>query len=330
MPGGDSPPAGRSAGIRFAHDPRQALARGERPGGEDVILVTGASGFIGRHLVAGLRSLERPTRCLVRSESRGRKLAAQGCDIARGDMSDPDTLRAACEGVDAIVHLVAIIRGKPGDYQRVMAGGTRALVDAARAAGVRRFILVSALGLAEETFELTPYYRAKWDEERTLKASGLEHVIFRPSFVFARDGGVLPTFVRLVRFSPLTPVLGPGTQRIQPVAVEDVASHLIKAIELEDARDRTFDLAGPDQVSWDDLYGLIASVLGKRRRRVHIPFALARAQAALFERMPGFPFTRDQLTMLAAGDNVGEIGPTEQIFGLALQPLEEQIRRAVA
>ncbi|MGA9762335.1 MAG: NAD(P)H-binding protein [Gaiellaceae bacterium] len=295
-----------------------------------MILVTGATGFIGRHLVAGLRSLEQPTRCLVRSQSRGRKLEAQGCVLARGDMSDPDSLRTACEGIDTVIHLVGIIRGRRRDYQQLMAAGTKALVEAAGAARARRFILVSALGLAEETWELTPYYEAKWSEERTLKASGLEHVIFRPSFVFARSGGVLPTFIRLVRFSPLTPVLGPGTQRVQPVAIEDVVSHLIKAIELEDARDRTFDLAGPDQVSWDELYGLIASVLGKRRRRVHIPFALARAEAALFERLPGFPFTRDQLKMLAAGDNVGDIGPTQQVFGLSLLPLEEQIRRAVA
>jgi len=295
-----------------------------------MILVTGATGFIGRHLVAGLRSLEQPTSCLVRREARARKLAAQGCALARGDMADAASLRAACEGVDTVIHLVAIIRGGPHDYQQVMAAGTQALVEAASAASVRRFILVSALGLTEETFELTPYYRAKWDEERTLKASGLEHVIFRPSFVFGRCGGVLPTFIRLVRYSPLTPVLGPGTQRIQPIAIADVVSHLIKAIELEDARDRTFDLAGPDRVSWDELYSLIAHVIGKRRRRVHVPFALARSGAALFDRLPGFPFTRDQLKMLAAGDNVGEIEVTRQVFGLPLLALEEQIRRAAA
>ena len=295
-----------------------------------MILVTGASGFIGRHLVAGLRSLERPTRCLVRSEARARKLEGLGCSLARGDMTDPASLRAACAGADTVIHLVAIIRGKQSDYRQVMAAGTRALIEAASEAGVRRFILVSALGLAEETSELTPYYQAKWEEERTLKASGLEHVILRPSFVFGRCGGVLPTFIRLVRYSPLTPVLGPGTQRIQPVAVQDVASHLIGAIELEDAADRTFDLVGPDQVSWDELYSLIANVIGKRRRRIHIPFALARAGAALFERLPGFPFTRDQLKMLAAGDNVGDIALTQQVFGLPLLPLEEQIRRAVA
>jgi len=295
-----------------------------------VILVTGAGGFIGRHLVKSLRSLERPTRCLVRSEARGRKLEAQGCALARGDMADPASLRAACEGVDTVIHLVAIIRGSERDFERVMTTGTQNLIEAANAASVGRFILVSALGLSKETSDLTPYYRAKWTEERTLKASGLEHVILRPSFVFGRCGGVLPTFIRLVRYSPVTPVLGPGTQRIQPIDVHDVASHLVAAIGLAEARDRTFDLAGPDQVTWDDLYGLIAKTIGKRRARVHIPFALARTQAALFERLPGFPFTRDQLKMLAAGDNVGDIEPTRQVFDLPLRSLEEQIRRATA
>ena len=295
-----------------------------------MILVTGAGGFVGRHLVKGLCALDQPPRCLVRSEARGRKLAAQGCALAQGDMTDPPSLRAACEGVDTVIHLVAIIRGKPSDYDEVMTAGTRALIEAAGAARVRRFILVSALGLNEGTAELTPYYRAKWEEERALKESGLEHVIFRPSFIFGRCGGVLPTFIRLVRNSPLTPVLGPGTQRIQPVAVQDVAAHLIKAIELGGARGRVFDLAGPDRVNWDELYALIASAIGKRRRRVHVPFALARPAAALFERLPGFPFTRDQLKMLAAGDNVGDITTTQQAFDLPLLSLEEQIQRAVA
>lgn len=315
--------------IQSARSSKLASAAERKPkDGERTILVTGAGGFVGRHLISGLRSLDRPTRCLVRSEAGGRKLEAQGCTLARGDMTDPASLRAACEGVDTVIHLVAIIRGKPGDYQRVMVDGTRALVEAASAARVRRFILVSALGTSEETTELTPYYRAKWDEERELESAELEHVIFRPSFVFGRCGGALPTFIRLVRRSPFTPVLGPGTQLIQPIAVQDVAAHLIKAIELEQAQGRAFDLAGPDRVNWDQLYSLIASVIGKRRRLVHVPFALARPAAALFERLPGFPFTRDQLKMLAAGDNVGDIATTQQVFGLPLRPLEEQIRHA--
>ena len=140
-------------------------------------------------------------------------------------MSDADSLARAVEGVDAVVHLVAIITGKPEEFEQVMTRGTESLVSAAERAGVRRFVLMSALGTSEATRELTPYYRAKWAMEQAVQAAPFEHTIFRPSFVFGRDGGVLPTFLRLVRYSPVTPVVGPGTQRIQPIWVDDVAAY---------------------------------------------------------------------------------------------------------
>lgn len=292
-----------------------------------MILVTGATGFIGRHLVAALRSQRRPVRCLVRPGSHAQSLEQAGCEIARGDMTDHRSLRTACEGAEAVVHLVAIMRGGGADFAEVMTEGTRALVAAARDAGVRRFVLVSALGLSEGTRDLTPYYKAKWQEERALEESDLDRIVLRPSFVFGAGGGILPTFLKLVRYSPVTLVLGSGKELIQPVAIEDAVSHLAAAIEL-DAGDRTFDLVGPDRVSWDTLYELIARALGKHRLRLHIPYAIARAQAAAFERLPGFPFTRDQLKMLDAGDNTGDAEATREAFGLPLVSLEEQIRRA--
>jgi len=102
-----------------------------------------------------------------------------------------------------------------------MEQGTRDLVDAAKAAGVRRFVLMSALGTTAETKDLVPYYHAKWDMEQTVAGSGLEHVTFRPSFVFGADGGILPTFKRIAKLTPVTPITGRGTQRIQPIWVDD-------------------------------------------------------------------------------------------------------------
>ena len=104
-------------------------------------------------------------------------------------MTSSANLRSAVEGVDAVVHLVAIRQGAKEQFERVMAQGTRDLVAAAKDAGVPRFVLMSALGTGEETKDLVPYYHAKWEMEQTVKGSGLEHVIFRPSFVFGRDGG---------------------------------------------------------------------------------------------------------------------------------------------
>jgi NADH dehydrogenase len=292
------------------------------------VLVTGATGFIGPHVVHALRARATPVRALVRDPARATRLAAWGVELAAGDVTDPVSLRAACEGVDAVVHLVAIIRGRPQDFDRVMAQGTRNVVAAAQEVGVRRFVLASALGLDERTKDAVPYFAAKWEMERAARESGLEHVIFRPSFVFGRDGGVLPTFVRVARFAPVTPIVGPGTQRLQPIWVEDLAEHYVQAITEPAAANRTFELGGPDAVSWNEFWERLRRTLGVRRPAVHIPFGAMRLQAAVTERLPGAPVTRDQLTMLALGDNVVTDPSAVETFQLPLVPLDEQLRRA--
>ena len=232
------------------------------------------------------------------------------------------------EGCDAVVHLVAIILGKPADFERVMAQGTRDLVAAAREAGVRRVVLMSALGVGEKTKELTPYYRAKWDMEQAVQSSGLEHVIFRPSFVFGSDGGSLQVFIRQVRWSPVTPVIGDGKKEIQPIWVDDVAAYFAKGVDLPAAANRTFELGGPDVVTWNELYARIAAGLRKRRGRLNLPVGLVRAGAAMVEWLPNAPITRDQIQMIEAGDNTCDMTPANETFGFETIPLDEMIRRA--
>ena len=268
-------------------------------------------------------------RCLVRSPERAGQLKAWGCELVEGDVTDPESLKRALEGAETVIHLVAIIVGPPEAFERVMTRGTESLVAASEQAGVRRFILMSALGTTEETRELTPYYRAKWSMEQTVQAAPFEHTIFRPSFVFGRDGGVLPTFFRLVRYSPVTPVVGPGTQRIQPIWIDDVAAYFAGSIDLAAAAGRTFEIGGPDVVTWDGLYSRIASILGKRRAKLHLPFGVMRVQARVIEALPGpSPITPDQVKMLQAGDNVVTNDDAQETFGLPLVPLDEQLRRA--
>jgi NADH dehydrogenase len=292
------------------------------------VLVTGGTGFVGPYVVHALRTQETPVRALVRDPARATRLTAWGVELAVGDVTDPASLRAACEGVDAVVHLVAIIRGRPADFERVMAEGTRNVVAAAQEADVRRFVLASALGLDERTKDAVPYFAAKWEMERAVRESGLEHVIFRPSFVFGRDGGVLPTFVRLARFAPVTPIIGSGRQRLQPIWAEDLAQYYALALTEQAAANRTFELGGPDAVSWNEFWERLKRVLGVRRPSVHVPFGAMRLQATLTERLPGAPVTRDQLTMLELGDNVVSDPSAVETFELPLVPLDEQLRRA--
>ena len=187
---------------------------------------------------------------------------------------------------------------------------------------------MSALGVNEETRELVPYYRAKWEMERTVKEAGLEYVIFRPSFIFGSDGGVLPLFIRQVRWSPVVPVVGSGNTKLQPIWVDDVASYFAAGVEMEAAANRTFELGGPDAVTWNEFFARIRKVLGVRRATVHIPFRLVQSAAALAELLPTPPVTRDQLKMLAAGDNTCDMTPAFETFGIEVVPLDDQIRRA--
>lgn len=293
------------------------------------ILVTGGTGFVGPKVVHALRARNHVVRALVRDRRRANTLEAWGCELVDGDVTDLASLRSATDDVECVVHLVAIIKGRPADFERVMAQATRDLVEAAEGTGARRFVLMSALGTSEQNRDLVPYYRAKWDMEQAVTSSSLEHVIFRPSFVFGSDGGVLPTFLRQVRWSPLTPVVGAGTTRLQPIWVDDVAVFFAESVDSAAAAGQTFELGGPDAVTWNELYDRIRRVLGARRVTLHVPVGLMRFGARLTDRLPFAPITRDQLTMLVeGGDQVCDATPAAELFGVTPIGLDEQLRRA--
>jgi NADH dehydrogenase len=292
------------------------------------ILVTGGTGFVGPSIVHALLAQDRDVRALVRSSARGAQLASWGAELVTGDVTDRASLDAAVRNCTHVVHLVAILKGRPDDFQRVMTEGFRNVLAAAQEAGVERVVLMSALGTTEQTKDLVPYYGAKWHMEQDLKESGREYVIFQSSFVFGRDGGALSTFMRQVKVAPVVTVIGDGLQRSQPIWVEDVAAYFARAIELPEAANRTFEIGGPDTVTWNELYERIANVLGKRRRLVHVPWSVARAGARATQWIPGAPLTVDQIAMLQGGDNVVSSSDAVATFQLPLVPLDEQLRRA--
>jgi NADH dehydrogenase len=294
-----------------------------------VILVTGGTGFVGGHIVHALRADDRPVRCLVREPRKARTLETLGCELVEGDMTDAAALRRAVEGVESVVHLVAIRQGKDERFEQVMSGGARKLVAAAKEAGVRLFVLMSALGTSEESRELVPYYRAKWDVEQVVQGSGIDHVIFRPSFVFGRDGGILPTFRRLAKLAPVTPIIGSGKRRLQPIWVDDVAAYFARSLDLEPARNRVFELGGPEAITWNEFWARWKRALGVRRPSMHVPVGLMRVNALVTERLPGdIPLTRDLLTMLEHADNVVTNDDAVRTFELPLMPVDDQLRRA--
>jgi uncharacterized protein YbjT (DUF2867 family) len=295
-----------------------------------VILVTGGSGFVGGHVVHELRGRGLAVRCLVRDPRKAQKLEAWGCERVRGDMTDPASLRRAVDGIETVIHLVAIRQGRLRDFQRIMVEGTRDLLAAAKGAEVRRVVQMSALGASEETKDLVPYYGAKWEIEGLVRESDIPYVIFRPSFVFARDGGILPTFAKLARLAPVTPIIGSGKQRIQPIWAGDVATYFADAVGREEVTGQLFELGGPDAVTWNEFWERLKRALGVRRPSVHVPVGLMRVNALVTERLPGnIPLTRDLLKMLEHGDNVVSNDDAVRTFQVPLVPLDEQLRRGV-
>ena len=294
------------------------------------VLVTGATGFVGPAVANAIVDAGHEVRVLERTPGAWQESGIRCQEAVQGDVTDLNSLRAATAEIEVVVHLVAIRQGRPEQFQRVMIGGTRNLIAAAKERGVTRFVLMSALGTTDSTKDLVPYYNAKWTEEQDVKRSGMEHVIFRPSFVFGRGGGILPTFRKLARLAPVTGIIGSGEQRIQPIWIDDVGAYFARAIDLPEAASRTFELGGPDVVTWNEFWQRLRASLGIRRRpSLHIPTRLMRIPATVTERLPGnVPLTRDLLTMLEAGDNVVTNQDAVRTFELPLVPLDEQLRRA--
>jgi NADH dehydrogenase len=296
------------------------------------VLVTGATGFVGPAVANAIVDAGHEVRVLERKPGAWKEAEIRCQEAVQGDVTDLASLRQAAQAIEVVVHLVAIRQGKQEQFQRVMIGGTRNLIAAANEVGVRRFVLMSALGVTEQTKDLVPYYNAKWTMEQDLERSALEHVIFRPSFIFGRYGGILPTFLKMAKLSPFTPVMGSGEQRIQPIWLDDVGRYFAQSVDASEAARRTFEIGGPDVVSWNELWERIRATLGIRRRpTLHMPIGLMRVPAVVTERLPGnIPLTRDLLTMLEAGDNVVSNDDAVEAFDVTPVPLDEQLRRAAA
>jgi uncharacterized protein YbjT (DUF2867 family) len=277
------------------------------------VLVTGGTGYVGPPVVARLQERGHEVRALVRSP--GARLPA-GVEAAAGDVTDRASLERAAQGVDAIVHLVAVLDASHDVMEAVNAGGPRNVVAAAQAAGVRRLVHMSALGVTAEHAPLTHYWETKWAGASAVMESGLEWTVMEPSFVFGGGGGAFAAFERLVRL-PVTPVIGDGRYRHQPVWRGDVATAFANALERPDTMGKRYELGGPEALTFDDLLDEVARAIGRRpRRKLHAPAGFVRAQTPVLRRLPPpLKVTPEQITMLLDG-TACDIGPMRCELGV--------------
>jgi uncharacterized protein YbjT (DUF2867 family) len=286
------------------------------------VFVTGASGFVGSAVVRELAGRSFAVNALTRREKPGGIVG----DVreVRGDLSDSTVLDEGMRDCAAVIHLVGIIMEIPSKgvtFQHVHVDGTRSVLDAARRAGIKRYIHMSALGTRAGA--RSEYHKTKWEAEQFVHASGLDWTIIRPSMIHGNGGFMkmeakwarkqAPPFLFMPYFGAGLLGLG-GAGRLQPVYVNDVARAFVDAIGNPKTSQKTYDLGGAEQLTWSEMHRASAmAIVGKNRLTMAIPAWYAKTIAAI---LPGsiLPFNHDQVIM-SQEDNTCDLTEFKKDFG---------------
>ena len=286
------------------------------------IAMTGATGYVGREVLTKLLRRDHEVRALVRRPDRAGPLGDLGVELVAGDLADAGALRTLVAGTDAVVHLVGIIaESGTQTFEAVHVRGTQALLAVARETGVTLFVHMSALGARGDS-AATKYHRTKWAAEEAVRSSGVAHVVLRPSIVAGPGNAAIGMMVGMLRFSPVVPVIGDGRYEMQPVWIGDVAEAFARALERQDVRG-TFDLGGPERLTYHQMLDRLEAALGVHRPRVSVPVGMTRFAALAGTALPAFaPITSEQLQMLLEG-NTTDANALESRLGITPRPFAD-------
>ena len=292
-----------------------------------IILVTGATGFVGRHLVQALRAKGYQIRALVRDSAKADALRALGCEIASGDVTDISSLEKSMQGVDVVYHLVGIRReiGRQS-FESVNTHGTKNVVDAMIKANLRRLIFVSIVK-ADPTSH-SRYLRSKWFAEEAIRESSLSSTIFRSAVIYGEGGEGFTTLVNMVRNAPIVPVVGNGLYKMQPLFVGDLVECLVRALDNEETSKRLYEIGGPETMTFNEVLRAIGETYGKRTRLLHQPAFLVKPFLGIMEKLLPKPLlTRDELELLFV-DTICDVQEAKRVFGQPSTALKEGLLKA--
>ena len=286
------------------------------------IFISGGTGFVGGHVCRALRERGHEVRLLVHRRGGA---AESGVELVEGDVTRLETFENSLGGYDAVVNLVGIIREFPSKgvtFERLHVQATANLLAAAARIGITRYLQMSALGARPAA--VSAYHQTKWRAEETVRGSGMEWTIFRPSLIFGPHDAFINMLAAQLRLAPVMPVIGSGSYRLQPIHADDVARCIALALELPGTIGQTYELCGVDRVSYEELLDMIAAALGRSRPfKPHLPLGLMKLVIPLAQEIPQFPITMDQLQMLLEESICS--GEWRQAFGFEPRGLQDGI-----
>lgn len=291
--------------------------------------VFGGSGFIGRYVVGALARRGWRVRVAVRQPHLANHLQPLGTVgqimPVQANVHYPDSLSSACSGADAVINLVGILASAGAQtFDAVHAEGAGAAAAAARKAGARHFIQISAIGA--DPHSTAQYARSKAEGEARAREAFAGTVVVRPSIVFGPEDSFFNRFAAMARVSPALPLIGGGHTRFQPVYAGDVAEGIARLVTLEAAAGKTYEFGGPEIFTFRELMEFTLHTIQRRRMLVPLPWAVARLQAAILQLLPGSLLTMDQVELLKSDNVVSEsaakAGLTLDGLGIAPQAIE--------
>jgi NADH dehydrogenase len=288
------------------------------------VAIFGGTGFVGSYIIDALVEGDHQPVVLVRPGSEDKLRHPNECEQVVGDIDDPQAIAETLAGSEAAIYNIGILREFPErgiTYEALHYEGAVRVIDAAREAGVKRFLLMSANGVKPDG---TGYQRTKYAAEKHLQGSGLAWTIFRPSVLFGDPRGLMEFATQLYQDlirSPLPAPMfyggllpfGAGSFRMAPVHVEEVAAAFARSLDSEQAVGKIYPVCGPDALEWKTLIQTLADVAGKHKLSLPAPAWGVKIAAGLFDRFEFFPITRDQIDMLMEGNTCSDAAWSDEL-----------------
>ena len=294
------------------------------------VVVFGGSGFIGRYVVKRLAAAGHPVRVACRDVESAKFLKPMGSvgQIAPllTNVRYPNSVAAACEGMDWVINLVGILFESGGQtFDSVQAEGAGAIAKAASAAGASKFVHLSAIGADANSESL--YAQSKAAGEAAVRDAFPTATIIRPSVVFGPEDELFNRFADLARFSPALPLIDGGHTKMQPVYVGNVADAICKALQDDACAGQTYELGGPEVMTMKEIMEYTLAEAGMKRLLLPLPSSIAALQARVLELLPKPPLTRDQLKLLAHDNVVADDAKGFADLGITPTPVEAVVPR---